>query len=96
MLAKMENRALLDKIFHPEELRPLKGDHLAGIFAAKEAFFKALGINPEFLEIIIRKNENGQPSIIASNEVLQKYEINEIKVSIAHDVDYAVANVIIL
>ncbi|UCE12253.1 MAG: 4'-phosphopantetheinyl transferase superfamily protein [Candidatus Heimdallarchaeota archaeon] len=74
--------------------------HFAGIFAAKEAVFKAINdILPlQFTQISIRYDINGRP-IVWINEAefsaqLEKYWKNqnlEVQVSIAHSSDLAVA-----
>ncbi len=81
----------LTKIFHPSELRDERPEHLAGIFAAKEAFFKALKRNPEFLAVEVSKAK-GKPTIsYAGGE-----NISSIDVSISHEHEYAIASVVML
>jgi holo-[acyl-carrier protein] synthase len=84
------------KIFSLDEitLSPL---HLAGRFAAREAFFKALGhqelFNYRDLEVI---NEiNGKPKFKFSNKLSQYCEDKSIHLSISHTPEYATAIVII-
>ncbi len=92
-IAKIRNDAsLLEKFFHTNEIENPTPEHLAGLIAAKEAFFKALGRPPKFLEIQIRHKESGKPEIIVSPE-FKKYK--SIDVSISHDGDYAIAFVIL-
>ncbi|MDF0727680.1 holo-ACP synthase [Cytobacillus sp. S13-E01] len=71
-----------------------KIEFLAGRFAAKEAFSKAVGtgIGKElsFLDIEIKPNESGKPSIIKPLK-----EKESIHLSISHSKAYAVAQVII-
>jgi phosphopantetheine--protein transferase-like protein len=60
--------------------------HLAGIFAAKEAVSKALGVNNyPFIEIEIRHNKYGAPVAYHNNKKLR------IIVSITHTKDIAIA-----
>jgi len=69
-----------------------KGEYLAGRFAAKEAFAKAVGTGLggklSFLDIEIEKNKSGKPFI--------SKPFNEgVHLSISHSKEYAVAQVII-
>ncbi len=65
--------------------KPNKQEFLAGRFAAKEAFTKALekGLNIPLKTIEVLYKENGVPYI--------EYNGKIINVSIAHDGDYAIA-----
>lgn len=65
-----------------------KAENFAGIFAAKEAYFKALGtgIDKRLNNIEVLHNEKGKPYI---------NNIKNSDVSISHDGDYAVATVIL-
>jgi len=65
----IENKPALKKIFHKSELQNPKAEHLAGIFALKEAFFKALKQRPKWLSIEITNKPNGAPKIKLSNEI---------------------------
>lgn len=84
------------KIFSRNEstLSPL---HLAGCFAAREAFFKAMGDQALFnfndLEIV---NElNGKPKFKFTNELFRYCEDKTLHLSISHTSEYAMAIVII-
>jgi holo-[acyl-carrier protein] synthase len=82
----------LTRVFTGEEIRYVegkKGAHqsLAGRFAAKEAFMKALGGKLEWKEIQVSE-VNGKPFILWRGE---RYE----GVSISHEKAYAVAVVVI-
>lgn len=63
-------------------------EHLAGVIAAKEAFFKALGKVPKFRDVVVAYENSGRPKIIPSPEwrVFEQCDI-----SISHDSDYACA-----
>jgi|TARA_Y100000310_G_scaffold345654_1_gene467768 NAD(P)H-hydrate epimerase len=74
------------KVFQPTEIDK-NASSLAGIFAAKEAVKKALGTDIGWLDIEIRKNKNGKPTINLKNNK----NIKEKELSIAHDGDYAIA-----
>ena len=78
-------------LFSESELKEKSVEHLAGLFAAKEAFFKALGGKENWREVWIDKDQNGKPkinsSLLGSNE--------QTELSITHDGDYAAAIVLI-
>jgi len=90
-IANKQKQNFLSKIFHPSELKKMNLDHLAGIYAAKEAVMKALGLQPgSWLEIEIKHKSNGQPFIEVS-EALKIKKIEDISLSISHDHNYAIA-----
>ena len=79
----------------------LKTSSIAGIWASKEAFSKAIGtgIGKEFnfLDIEILKNRKGKPFINILNLSLKKsLENKQIDVSITHDGGFAISAIIIL
>lgn len=75
------------KIFQPAEMeRPLQS--LAGIFAAKEAIKKAMGTDIDWLDIEIKKEDDGKPTVVIKED-------KHVLLSISHDGDYAMAMVII-
>ncbi|MEK6874588.1 MAG: holo-ACP synthase [Nanoarchaeota archaeon] len=80
------------KVFHPGELQSQSLEHIAGIFAAKEAFFKALEQTPDWLGVMIEHKPNGKPRLSWS----QSMSIIDADVSISHDADYAVASVMLI
>jgi holo-[acyl-carrier protein] synthase len=71
---------------------------IAGYWAAKEAFSKAIGSgigeNCSFLDIEILKNEKNKPYF--SPETLNKFNLKKADVSISHDGGFAIAAVIVL
>ncbi len=68
-------------------------EHLAGVVAAKEAFFKALGMVPKFLDLEITYEDSGRPKLV----VAPKWRtFTSADVSISHDKDYATAVVILV
>jgi len=91
----LDNKHTLTKIFHKTELKRPSPEHLAGIFALKEAFFKALKIKPKWLSIEVINKKNGEPRINISNEI-KINDLVSIDCSISHDNEYAIANVVIL
>ncbi|MBI4738293.1 4'-phosphopantetheinyl transferase superfamily protein [Candidatus Woesearchaeota archaeon] len=90
----MENKEALKGMLHPSELQVMKGDHLAGIIAAKEAFFKALGESPpRWLDVEATREKNGRPRFTLSPDLSQR--ISKCDMSISHDGDYTVAFVML-
>jgi len=96
-----------EKIFSPEETEYCnskfkKEIHFAGRFAAKEAFFKALGTGwrdgMKWTEINVVNDEMGKPEIRVSGKTLEVFNekgMSRINLSISHTKEFAVAFVII-
>lgn len=84
-------KEVAESIFHSHELQNDRAEHLAGIFAAKEAFFKALGKKAEWLDVSVEHKENGEPFINSS--LLRPGQ--KAALSISHDGDYAIATVVL-
>lgn len=92
----------LDKYFALEEIsyiktKTKKEQTIAGIFAAKEAFLKALeigiGVIP-LCEVVIAHKENNSPYLKITQSVknqLEKYGFNNVDISISHGGNYSVA-----
>ena len=90
--AKFSNSELLKKIFVESELKQNKtSESLAGVFAAKEAFFKALGEKKDWLDVWVEKQSTGKPTINS----IYLHTDQKAEVSISHSGDYAIATVII-
>jgi len=87
----MENEGFIKKTFHASECMNYKTEHIAGIFAAKEAFFKAIGKRPDWLKVEVKNQKTGRPMLIISDELNEKRRIEDIDLSISHDKDYAIA-----
>lgn len=88
---KLKNLSM-EKVFLPHELSQNKSqESLAGIFAAKEAFFKATGGKKNWLDVWIEKNKEGKPEI----KSLTVDGNQKADVSISHAGDYAIAIVMI-
>ena len=98
---------LKTKLFTAKEIKYCEtkrhsAEHFAARFAAKEAFFKALGTGWRygfaFTEIEIINNELGKPEITVSGKI-EKYitenNISNIHISISHLKDIANAVVIL-
>ena len=93
----------MNKIFTDDEIKyfeskGFKPESIAGNFAAKEAISKAIGRGIRdfnFKDIEVLRNELGKPIVKTYNNLQQiciDYNVLEIKVSISHCKEYAVAN----
>lgn len=76
-----------------------KPQTMAGLFAAKEAFLKALGVGIyggiAIKDIEIVHNEKGKPQLKLDEKVLKLHNIKDIDISIAHDAGFTTAICII-
>jgi holo-[acyl-carrier protein] synthase len=84
------------------EAKKNKFEHYAARFAAKEAFFKALGsgwaAGTLFSEVAVINNDEGKPEIVLSGvtkETINKMGIKKILVSLSHIKNIASAVVIV-
>lgn len=97
----------LERNFTEKEIEYFKANNLriesiAGNFAAKEAISKAIGtgirgFNLKDIEIL--RDDLGKPIVNTYNnlnDICIKYSVKEIKVSISHSENYAVANCLII
>ena len=84
------------KFLNSDEFYSTKPQTIAGIFASKEAFSKALGCGISkdfsFKDISILKNEKGKPFIKINSS---KIKIKNCDLSITHDGGFAIAAVIV-
>ncbi len=68
---------------------------IAGYWAVKEAISKALGVGIgsefSFHDVEISKTIKGSPVAILNQNIIQKFSIKNIAISITHDGDYAIA-----
>ena len=88
--------AFLRRLFHPSEATGVSLERLAGIFAAKEAAFKALDLpKGDWHALEVRHDGQGRPSIVLSPSVDTR-RLLTYDVSISHTEDYAVASVVCL
>jgi holo-[acyl-carrier protein] synthase len=90
----------LQRFLSPNEILLIKNHKTAaGFWAAKEACSKALGtgIGREcrFHDIMLSKTDRGAPQITLSQELLERYSVKSMSLSITHDGDYAIAVVAI-
>ena len=103
----IRSQAFQRKVFTPAELKAVAGfkkkaEHLAGKFAAKEAFMKAIGagIGQQvwFAQIEILNDEFGKPFIKVSGEAEKRFKESKsekVHISISHSGGMAVAVVIL-
>lgn len=100
----MGNPRFLQKIFSEEERayfseRKLAPQSVAGNFAAKEAFSKAMGTGVRgfsFSEVEILRDEAGKPHIAltgAAKKIADEKGICGLYISISHSKKYAIAQV---
>ena len=89
---RLDKNGGAEKVFTGSELaQNPKLESLAGIFAAKEAFMKAIGEKIDWCDVWVEKKESGRPML--ASPLLAPGE--RAQVSISHDVDYAIAVVFI-
>ena len=104
----VQNEHFLDKYFTKYEMEYVSKSNretlsLAGLFAAKEAFLKALGIGIgggiALNDIEIKHDSNGKPYLdVVSNKskiMLKTMNVEEISISISHTGEIATAICII-
>jgi holo-[acyl-carrier protein] synthase len=104
--AWQKDRGLIGRFFHADECAACgasaleAGKFLAGRFACKEAFGKALGTGMRGLrlsDIRVLNGESGRPEISlfsTAKAALEKSGARRVHVSLAHDGEYAVAFVV--
>ena len=88
----------LKRVYSAEEIKYCEGkknkfQHLAARFAAKEAFFKALGWKINWTDVGISNFPSGKPQLLITSEESLPFDATH--VSISHLRDYAVACVIL-
>jgi len=85
------NKNVLNRIFHTNEMKNLKPESLAGIFAAKESVKKVFN-DLKWHDMEIKKVKSGKPElVIHKNKNIESYDI-----SISHDGEYAFATAVFL
>jgi len=85
------DKKILNKIFHKSELKSLKPERLAGLFAVKESCKKVFN-DLSWHDIEIKNKRSGKPTLTLN----AKKDILSYDLSISHDKDYAIATVIFL
>ncbi|GMO46904.1 MAG: holo-ACP synthase [Treponemataceae bacterium] len=107
--AWQKNRRLIERFFHADECAALYAarddialrQFLAGRFAAKEAFGKALGTGMRGLnlaDICVLNNELGKPEMrlfYGAASRLAQSGARRVHISLSHDGDYAIAFVVL-
>jgi holo-[acyl-carrier protein] synthase len=91
----------VDEISYCESMK-FSSQHFAARFAAKEAFFKALGTGwrygMKYSEVEIAKDELGNPFIKTSGRVKEELEMKDIyriHLTLSHTREYATAFVVL-
>lgn len=93
---KFGRKALLRYLNAEEiELSKKRVETLSGFYAAKEAVSKALGcgIGKElgFHDIVLHKTKNNAPYFTLPENIIKKYNITDLSLSITHEKKYAIA-----
>jgi phosphopantetheine--protein transferase-like protein len=84
--------AFLARLFTDGEIKKQRVEHIAGLFALKEAVIKALGLPAgSWHTIIVRHESTGKPIVSVDGQAP-----SSVDVSIAHHYEYAVASVVFL
>ncbi|MDR1451031.1 MAG: holo-ACP synthase [Helicobacteraceae bacterium] len=72
-----------------------RAESVAGLWAAKEAVSKALGVGIgarlSFHDITIAKNKEGAPTALLSSRAAKRFGIDRLSVSITHEKTHAIA-----
>lgn len=90
LTALSTNRRFLRRVFAPSEIVDGRTEHLAGVFAAKEAIFKALNVPPRWRYVTIERDESGRPRVMLDSA--ERFpSLRSIDVSISHEGPFAVA-----
>lgn len=87
-----------EKLFTKSELahcceRKFSEQHLAVRFAAKEAFFKALGKGIRFTDVEVANNQDGKPYIVF--KLRTPHSALRTHLTLSHDGDYCIAQVML-
>ena len=97
-IEKLINKFGLEKLkfLNKDEFYTAKPQSIAGIFASKEAFSKALGTGVgkefSFKDISVLKDKKGKPFIKINSS---KIKIKNCDISISHDGGFTIAAVIV-
>lgn len=102
-ISKLKKRfgdSFLKRFLTDSEINLAKSDaSIAGLWAAKEAASKALGVGISsecgFYDIVISKNAKHAPILTFSAKVANKFNIKNTNLSITHDGGFAIAMVVL-
>ena len=88
----------LKRIFTSEEVeycskKKNSHQHLAARFAAKEAFFKALGKRIKWTDVELYNLPSGKPQLKIKDK--ERFSFSEVHVSVSHLAEYAAAMVVL-
>ena len=82
-----------EKIFLDSELQAhITQESLAGVFAAKEAFFKAIGKKLDWKDVWVEREPGGRPIL----KSIHLREHMQAALTISHSGEYAIAAVVII
>lgn len=92
------NPRFVDKVFTPGEIAYAEGkksrfQHLAARFAAKEAFFKAIGRRIHWVDVETVNLPSGQPQLVVHST--EELGFTRSQLSISHLADHALAVVVL-
>ena len=92
------NERFTDRVFTEIEVRYSQGkksrfEHLAGRFAVKEAFFKALGRRVAWTDVETQNLPSGQPRLVIRSS--EDFGFTRSHVTISHTAEYATAVVVL-
>lgn len=99
-LLKKYGKSFLNRTFTKKEIeychnKPNPAQHYAGRFAAKEALIKALGKPLTLKDIEVINKKNSRPEIKLYKSASSVLKRKNILLSISHDHEYAIAEVIL-
>jgi phosphopantetheine--protein transferase-like protein len=87
-IARASDEAFLHRAFADAEIGDGNPEHLAGIFAAKEACYKAIGAPANARAIGVRAGNSGRPRLCLAE---LPPGVVSLDLSIAHSGDFAIA-----
>ena len=102
----MEKPERLKRIFSSNEIsqclkKARPRESFGARFAAKEAFFKALGSGVSnqgihFLDVEILNDETGRPVCYPSEKIKSRFSIQASDVSLSHEQEYAISSILLV
>lgn len=90
-----QQEGFIRRVFQSAELDDTRPEHLAGLLAAKEACFKALGVPSRWHDVVVVESVGGRPTLLLGAS-LGAPELASLDLSIAHEGPFAVAVVVAL